>query len=348
MATHWQDNVGHSTATTGTGTITLGSALSGYKALAAGADTKTVHYSIKDGTAWETGYGTYTHSGTTLTRTLVDSSTGSLLSLSGSGVEVYLDLTSRVANRSAMASSGHISGGMLAYSTTTAITVSACKVAINGRILETTSTTTLTSGSTMKDIADTTVTIGASKCYFVYAYDNSGTLAFRVEERDGTGDGADPTFDDDLNYWVAPSTGAAARRIGKFWTNGSSQVINFKASGRARNRGYHLMFYGAVLLVNAGTATTYTSVTITPYLTADDEMLIVQGTAILSGAGANYFYMSFDSGTTDGMQFGIGAGATNNTFLSPLMEVPNTGTLHYKMATSNTGYLRAVGARFTA
>ena len=98
MATVWKDRVGQSTATTGTGTITLGSALSGYQALAAGDNGKIVHYTIKDGTAWETGYGTYTHSGTTLTRTLVASSTGSLISLSGSGVEVYLDLTSRVAS----------------------------------------------------------------------------------------------------------------------------------------------------------------------------------------------------------------------------------------------------------
>lgn len=99
MATVWKDRVGQSTATTGTGTITLGSALSGYQALATGDNGKIVHYTIKDGTAWETGYGTYTHSGTTLTRTLVASSTGSLLNLSGSGVEVYLDLTSRVATQ---------------------------------------------------------------------------------------------------------------------------------------------------------------------------------------------------------------------------------------------------------
>src|SRR5262245_53159993 len=94
------NRAGMKTVTGGTGTITLGSALASGDAIfqcafqsfasAGVADTNVVSYLILDSNgAWEYGTGTYTASGTTLSRTLGQSSTGSLLNLTGNS-QVFL------------------------------------------------------------------------------------------------------------------------------------------------------------------------------------------------------------------------------------------------------------------
>jgi hypothetical protein len=84
------------TATTGNGTITLGSAVGSFRSFAASGvvDGDVVRYVIEDGDNWEIGSGTYAASGTTLTRAVEDSSSGgTAINLSGTAVVFVTGVT---------------------------------------------------------------------------------------------------------------------------------------------------------------------------------------------------------------------------------------------------------------
>lgn len=90
------DRVQETTTTTGTGTITLAGAVTGFQSFAAVGDGNTTFYTIADqsGSNWEVGVGTYTSSGTTLSRDTVlsSSNSGSLVNFSAGTKNVFVTL----------------------------------------------------------------------------------------------------------------------------------------------------------------------------------------------------------------------------------------------------------------
>ena len=93
MALVLKDRVKETSTTAGTGTLTLAGAAAGFQSFSAIGNGNTTYYAIVDSTAgtWEVGIGTYTSSGTTLSRTTVLSSSngGSLVSFAANSKDVF-------------------------------------------------------------------------------------------------------------------------------------------------------------------------------------------------------------------------------------------------------------------
>lgn len=85
MALVFKDRVKETTATTGTVTVTLAGASDGFQSFSVIGDANTTYYTLVSGTDWEVGIGTYTASGTTLSRDTVleSSNAGSKITLAG-------------------------------------------------------------------------------------------------------------------------------------------------------------------------------------------------------------------------------------------------------------------------
>ena len=108
MAFVLADRVKDTTTTTGTGTVTLsGTAPTGFQAFSVIGNGNTTYYTIAGGAEWEVGIGTYTSSGTTLSRTtvLASSNSGSLVNFSAGTKDVFCDYP---AGRAVIGGQGYI------------------------------------------------------------------------------------------------------------------------------------------------------------------------------------------------------------------------------------------------
>ena len=104
MAFVIKDRVKETTTTTGTGTLTLAGGLNGFDAFSELGNGNNSYYACTDGTNFEVGIGTYTLSGTTLSRDTV---------LESSSTKITADVNGAV-NASASVTVDNVQGGTLA------------------------------------------------------------------------------------------------------------------------------------------------------------------------------------------------------------------------------------------
>ena len=120
MTLEYRDRVMETTTTTGTGTLTLAGAVTGYQSFSAVGNGNTTYFCVYsvdvNGNAsgdWEVALGTYTSSGTTLSRTsvLASSNSGSPVSFGAGTKRVICTMPASIGALIQTHASRHVSGG---------------------------------------------------------------------------------------------------------------------------------------------------------------------------------------------------------------------------------------------
>ena len=107
MALILADRIKENTTTTGTGTIVLGGAQTGYQSFAVVGNANTTYYTIADqtGSTWEVGIGTYYSGNVSLARTTIlsSSNSGAVANFTAGTKDVFVTMPSET---SALGGSG--------------------------------------------------------------------------------------------------------------------------------------------------------------------------------------------------------------------------------------------------
>jgi hypothetical protein len=335
MALVVADRVWETTSTSGTGTLTLSGAVSGYQTFAVIGNGNTTYYTITNGTDWEVGIGTYTSSGTTLSRdTVLASSLGGTTKITVTpGSFVFVDYPASKAvyeDESGNVTGYPISGGTINGTTIGATTPSS----IVG--------TTIT-GQTgvLRGTGQNLVT--QSQTFSTWTRNTLGLSANSVQAPDGTTTAATFTGDGTSNTHTASFT-QTANSFARTWS------CYFKAG---TNNFVQLMFGGDVLAyanfdLNAGTLGTVganATATITSagsgwyrcvVTTSSSTATSIFITLITSGTAARFETNSLSTTIFAwGAQFEIGS--TANTY------IPTTTTAVYGTPTLSFSGVSTLG-----
>jgi len=175
MALVLADRVNETTTTTGTGTVTLLGAVTGYQSFSVVGNANTTYYTIASQTLseWEVGIGTYTSSGTTLARTTVlsSSNSGSLVNFSAGTKNVFVTYPSgKSVNQDA-------NGRVLIPYTTGASTVGSLNVG-NTTTSDTGMIAAFTASETLYLYTSLQNTSSSNTSYGAYAVNNENRSAY--------------------------------------------------------------------------------------------------------------------------------------------------------------------------
>ena len=189
-----KDRVKETSTTTGTGTLTLAGAVSGFRRFGDIGNTNTTAYVILEAsesapTAWEVGIGTYTASGTTLSRdTVLRTSAGNTtkITLASGTHTVVCGWSADYAQGSDFAQHAIIPGGRLTLTSGTPVTTSDVTAATSIYYTPYVSNViSLWTGARWQPIefSEYTLALGtltSAKPYDVFAYLSSGALALEM------------------------------------------------------------------------------------------------------------------------------------------------------------------------
>jgi hypothetical protein len=306
MALVLADRVRDTTATTGTGTVTLsGTAPTGYQNFSVIGNGNTTYYTINGDSQWEVGIGTYTSSGTTLSRNtvLASSSGGSLVDFAAGTKDVFVTYPSEKAvtedygNALAATTAANLAGGAagsIPYQTaanTTAMLATGTGVLIGGTTPSYTASPSLTQVTVAGD--PSTALQVATKQYV------DGLVASGI------------TYHEPVKYEVPNSTGnlnatynqpgGAGNGVGATLTNAGTKAA-FAPDGPTASVGDRILVYNQTSAFQNGIYTVTTVGTPDPGGTnwvltraTDADTYGIKDTEAL-GNGDSFFVSSGDTG----------------------------------------------------